>query len=35
MTILVRLKPLDGARKLEMRGYLGPFYRDQQWLREE
>ena len=31
----VRLKPIDGGKKLEVRGYLGPFYRNQQWLREE
>jgi uncharacterized protein (DUF2147 family) len=31
----VRLKPLDGGKTLEVRGYLGPFYRNQQWLREE
>jgi uncharacterized protein (DUF2147 family) len=31
----VRLKPLDGGKKLEVRGYLGPFYRNQRWLREE
>ena len=31
----VRLKPIDGGKKLEVRGYLGRFYRNQQWLREE
>lgn len=31
----VRLKPLDGGKRLEVRGYLGPFFRNQQWLREE
>lgn len=30
-----RLKPVDGGKKLEMRGYLGPFYRTQVWLRVE
>jgi len=30
-----RLKPVDGGRKLEMRGYIGPFYRTQVWLRVE
>lgn len=30
-----RLKPVDGGKKLEMRGYLGPFYRTQTWLRVE
>ncbi len=31
----LRLKPVDGGRKLEVRGYLGPFYRTQTWLRVE
>ena len=31
----LRLKPLDGGKKLEVRGYLGPFYRNQQWIRAE
>jgi uncharacterized protein (DUF2147 family) len=30
-----RLKPLDGGKKLEMRGYIGPFYRSQLWQRVE
>jgi uncharacterized protein (DUF2147 family) len=30
-----RLKTVDGGKKLEMRGYLGPFYRTQVWLRVE
>jgi uncharacterized protein (DUF2147 family) len=30
-----RLKPIEGGRKLEMRGYLGPFYRTQVWVRVE
>lgn len=30
-----RLKPIEGGRKLEMRGYLGPFYRTQTWVRAE
>ena len=30
-----RLKPIDGGQKLEMRGYIGPFYRTQTWLRVE
>jgi hypothetical protein len=29
------LKPLDGGKRLEVRGYLGPFYRNPQWVREE
>jgi uncharacterized protein (DUF2147 family) len=31
----VRLKPIDGGKKLEVRGYIGPFYRNQVWLRAE
>ena len=31
----LRLKPLDGGKKLEVRGYIGPFFRNQQWLRVE
>ena len=31
----LRLKPLDGGKKLEVRGYIGPFYRTQVWLRVE
>ena len=31
----LRLKPLDGGKKLEVRGYIGPFFRNQQWLRAE
>ena len=30
-----RLKPLEGGKKLEMRGYLGFFYRTQVWVRVE
>ncbi|MGH8821803.1 MAG: DUF2147 domain-containing protein, partial [Rhodoferax sp.] len=30
-----RLKPVDGGQKLEVRGYLGPFYRTQVWIRVE
>lgn len=30
-----RLKPVDGGKKLEVRGYLGPFYRTQVWIRVE
>ena len=28
-----RLKPVNGGQQLEMRGYLGPFYRTQTWQR--
>ena len=31
----LRLKPLEGGKKLEVRGYIGPFYRNQTWLRVE
>ena len=31
----VRLKPLDAGKVLEVRGYLGPFFRNQHWLRVE
>lgn len=30
-----RLKPIEDGKKLEMRGYIGPFYRTQVWLRVE
>ncbi|HET9645122.1 MAG TPA: DUF2147 domain-containing protein [Burkholderiaceae bacterium] len=31
----LRLKPVDSGRQLEVRGYLGPFYRNQHWIRVE
>ncbi len=31
----LRLKPEDGGKKLEVRGYIGPFFRNQTWLRAE
>jgi uncharacterized protein (DUF2147 family) len=31
----VRLKPIDGGKKLEVRGYIGPFFRTQTWIRVE
>ncbi|MBQ0931867.1 DUF2147 domain-containing protein [Ideonella alba] len=34
-TYRTRLKPIDGGKKLEMRGYIGPFYRTQTWIRVE
>jgi uncharacterized protein (DUF2147 family) len=34
-TYRVRLKPLDGGQSLEVRGYIGPFYRNQTWIRVE
>lgn len=29
------LTPIDGGKKLQVRGYLGPFWRTQTWLRVE
>lgn len=34
-TYKLRLKPLDGGKHLEVRGYVGPFYRNQKWIRVE
>lgn len=31
----VRLKPIEGGKALEVRGYIGPFYRSQRWTRVE
>ncbi len=31
----LRLKPLDAGKTLEVRGYIGPFYRNQTWIRVE
>ena len=31
----LRMTPVEGGKKLEVRGYLGPFYRNQQWIRVE
>ena len=31
----VRLKLLDGGKELEVRGYIGPFFRNQTWIRVE
>jgi uncharacterized protein (DUF2147 family) len=30
-----RLKPIEDGKKLEVRGYLGPFFRTQTWVRAE
>ncbi|HUD34762.1 MAG TPA: DUF2147 domain-containing protein [Variovorax sp.] len=30
-----RFTPIDGGRRLEVRGYLGPFWRTQTWTRQE
>jgi uncharacterized protein (DUF2147 family) len=29
----VRFTPIDGGKKMQVRGYIGPFYRTQTWLR--
>jgi uncharacterized protein (DUF2147 family) len=34
-TYKVRLTPKDGGKALEVRGFIGPFYRNQQWVRVE
>lgn len=34
-TYRTRLTPLEGGKKLEVRGYIGPFFRSQVWLRAE
>jgi len=34
-TYKTRLKAVDGGKKLEMRGYIGFFYRTQVWVRAE
>ncbi|MBK7614996.1 MAG: DUF2147 domain-containing protein [Vitreoscilla sp.] len=34
-TYRTRLKPVDGGKRMEMRGYIGPFYRTQVWVRVE
>ena len=31
----VRLKPVENGKKLEVRGYIGPFFRTQTWIRVE
>ncbi|WP_303850198.1 DUF2147 domain-containing protein [Seleniivibrio woodruffii] len=30
-----RIQVIDGGKKLELRGYLGPFYRTQVWLKAD
>jgi len=34
-TYRLRLKPTDGGKHLEVRGYVGPFFRNQTWIRVE
>ena len=31
----VRMTPKEGGKLLEVRGFIGPFYRNQQWIRVE
>jgi uncharacterized protein (DUF2147 family) len=31
----VRMTPKEGGKALEVRGFIGPFYRNQQWIRVE
>ena len=30
-----RIRPIEDGKKLEMRGYIGPFFKTQVWLRLE
>ena len=34
-TYRARVRPIEGGTKLQMRGYIGPFYRTQTWIRVE
>ena len=34
-TYKVRLTPIEAGKKLEVRGFIGPFYRNQIWTRVE
>jgi uncharacterized protein (DUF2147 family) len=34
-TYKLRLTPLDGGKTLQVRGFIGPFYRTQTWIRVE
>jgi uncharacterized protein (DUF2147 family) len=31
----VRMTPKEGGKMLQVRGFIGPFYRNQQWIRVE
>ena len=31
----MKMVPLEGGKKLQVRGYIGPFYRTQVWLRAQ
>ena len=32
-TYTLRLTPIEGGKKMEVRGYIGPFFRNQTWTR--
>ena len=34
-TYRARLKPINGGKELQLRGYIGPFFRTQTWIRVE
>ena len=34
-TYRARVRTVEGGKKLQMRGYIGPFYRTQTWIRVE
>jgi uncharacterized protein (DUF2147 family) len=34
-TYRTRLKPVEGGKQMQMRGYIGPFFRTQVWQRVE
>ncbi|WP_372528198.1 DUF2147 domain-containing protein [Piscinibacter sp.] len=34
-TYRARVKPIEDGKKLQLRGYIGPFYRTQTWIRVE
>jgi uncharacterized protein (DUF2147 family) len=34
-TYKVRLTPKDGGKQMEVRGFIGPFFRNQTWVRVE
>ena len=34
-TYKVRLTPIEAGKRLEVRGFIGPFYRNQIWIRVE
>lgn len=34
-TYKARIKPIEGGKQLQMRGYIGPFFRTQVWQRVE